>query len=288
MFGYITPVKDELKVCELETFKNYYCGLCFSIRNKFGNIPRLTLTYDSTFFAILLDGISSEKSTINKKSCLKHPLTKKNYILNNKALEYASEINIALVYFKLLDDINDDKSLKSYSFSKLLKPYYDKIENNTLKSTFEKNLDQLHILEKTNNYNSIDKISHPFSNLIGRIFADCPFVLNNDSNKLRNLLYDFGYSFAKWIYLMDAIEDLKEDIEENKFNPINKIYNPNNEPYEKIITKIKEPIDFSLINLSSNCSEIIKKLPFKKNKEIVNNVINLGLIEKYMNIFANL
>lgn len=288
MFGYITPVKDELKVCELETFKNYYCGLCFAIKSNFGNIPRLTLTYDSTFFAVLLDGISSEELTINKKNCLKHPLTIKNYVINNKALEYASEINIALVYFKFLDDLYDDKSIKSYSFSKLLKPYYHRIKNNTLKSTFKKNLEELHFLEQNKNFNSIDEISHPFSNLIGRILADCPFILNNDSNKLRNLLYDFGYSFAKWIYLMDAIEDLKDDIAENKFNPINKIYNSNNEPYEKIISKIKEPIDFSLISLSTNCSEIIKKLPFKRNKEIVNNVINLGLIEKYMNIFANL
>lgn len=288
MFGYIVPVTNELKVSDFEIFKSYYCGLCVSIKNKFGNIPRLGLNYDSTFFAVLFDGVNSDKTTINENLCLRHPLNKKNHIIKNSSLEYATDLNITLIYFKILDDIEDEKNIKSISLNKIIKPYYDKISNIKLKETFQSNLNTLHKLEKNNTLDSIDEISHPFSNLLGEVFRDCPFVINNDSKETRNLLYDFGYSFAKWIYLVDALEDLNEDMNKNRFNPIEKIYNKNSLEYKDLIKEIKEPMDFFLMTLASNCSAILKKLPIKRNKDIIDNIVNLGLIQKYMNIFANL
>ncbi|MEG0712521.1 MAG: DUF5685 family protein, partial [Niameybacter sp.] len=46
MFGYVTPLKQELKVRELEAFKAYYCGLCSHIKKNFGQLPRMVLNYD--------------------------------------------------------------------------------------------------------------------------------------------------------------------------------------------------------------------------------------------------
>ena len=52
MFGYIIPLKNELKVKDFDKFRTYYCSICYEIKNKFGNIPRLGLNYDTTFFCI--------------------------------------------------------------------------------------------------------------------------------------------------------------------------------------------------------------------------------------------
>ena len=87
---------------------------------------------------------------------------------------------------------------------------------------------------------------------------------------------------------MDALDDLKEDMENNKFNPIEKAYNNYSLNYCDLLNTIREKIDFNLMLLASNCSDIIKVLPFNKNKNIVDNVINLGLIDKYSNISSNL
>ena len=64
MFGYVTPLKGELKVKEYELFRAYYCGVCNSIKRDFGNIPRMTLNYDMTFLAILLDSLNKNKINI--------------------------------------------------------------------------------------------------------------------------------------------------------------------------------------------------------------------------------
>ena len=49
MFGYIVPLKQELRMRELAQYNAYYCGLCASIGARFGQTARLTLNYDSTF-----------------------------------------------------------------------------------------------------------------------------------------------------------------------------------------------------------------------------------------------
>ena len=74
MFGYIIPLKNELKVKDFDKFRTYYCSICSEIKNKFGNIPRLGLNYDTTFFSILLDGLSVENSKKFTFSCIRHPL----------------------------------------------------------------------------------------------------------------------------------------------------------------------------------------------------------------------
>ena len=70
MFGYITPCKMELKIKDYEKIKAYYCGLCRNIKYDFGNLPRITLNYDTTFLAIFLDAFSKDKEKYIKKNCI--------------------------------------------------------------------------------------------------------------------------------------------------------------------------------------------------------------------------
>lgn len=66
MFGYVFPCKMELKIKDYEKFKSYYCGLCLSLKNNFGNLPRLSLNYDMTFLSILLDDYNDDNSLQSK------------------------------------------------------------------------------------------------------------------------------------------------------------------------------------------------------------------------------
>ena len=90
MFGYVFPYKMELKIKDYEKFKAYYCGLCLSLKNNFGNLPRLSLNYDMTFLAILLDSLDKTKTHYNNHTCIVHPIKKRIFVVNNKALDYAA------------------------------------------------------------------------------------------------------------------------------------------------------------------------------------------------------
>ena len=130
MFGYVTPLKPELKIREYESFKSYYCGVCMHIKDGFGNIPRMSLNYDMTFLGLLLDGLHEEERSFKIQRCIAHPLKKKPMIVNNKALAYAAAMNVSLVYYKLLDDVADDRSMKSKVSSIILSPYKSKFNRN--------------------------------------------------------------------------------------------------------------------------------------------------------------
>lgn len=286
MFGYVMPLKDELKIREYEAFKSYYCGLCFHIKKHFGNLPRMILNYDMTFLAILLDGLSPKESLTAQKVCMTNPIKKKPVLLNNEALFYAAAMNVALVYFKILDDKHDEHSFKSKVLALGLLPYKNKFpaSMHILYTTIEENLNQLTALEEHKDFSSIDEIAHPFSLIVAHIFKDYPFEMIDDSPSLREHLFQFGYCLGKWIYIIDAADDLEEDLLKNKFNPLDFLYNKENLDFEILFPKIKDRISFTLLNCGASVKEHLDALPLQRNETILKNIISLGMMDKYSKV----
>ena len=288
MFGYVTPCKMEMKIKDFEKFKAYYCGLCHSIKNSYGNLPRFTINYDMTFLAILLDSLSENKCNFTKFNCLIHPLKKRVMISNNLALDYAAFCNTTLAYYKLMDDVYDNKTMKSKVFSIFLKNYLrkSKIEyNDVVKYTKEK-LSLLNTLEShpkdigIDEQLSIDELSHVFADLTGFILS---FYYKETSFKKD--LYWLGYNLGKWIYIIDAYDDLEKDIKSDSFNAINSLFNTEKSDFKSFSKCIKPRIDFILTTCAQQCLKYLNKLPLLKNEDILCNILELGLMEKMDKVF---
>jgi len=283
MFGYVTPCKMEMKIKDYEKFKAYYCGLCNSIKKNFGNLPRLTLNYDMTFLAILLDSLSENKYNFIKFKCLIHPLKKRIMINNNEALDYAAFCNITLAYYKLMDDVYDNKTIKSKVFSIFLKNYLSKSEkvyNEVIDYTKEKllllnTLEVCHEGIVIDEHLSIDELSHVFADLTGFIIS---FYYKEAD--FENDLYWLGYNLGKWIYIIDAYDDLEKDIKSNSFNAINSLLNTDKLDFKSFSKCIKPRIDFLLATCAEQCLKYLNRLPLIKNEDILYNILELGLMEK--------
>lgn len=288
MFGYVTPYKDELKVRQFDVFKSYYCGLCQHIKKDYGQLPRLTLNYDMTTLGLLLDGLSPHKTYMQRRICGTHPGKKKQMIINNEALSFTGAMNVALVYYKLLDDVQDDQNLKSKVLATALSPYKVKFpeEIKPILKMIEKNLSDLYALETSKNFKSLDEVSHPFSLIVANILQMYPYKLHEDSPELRAQLYDFGYALGKWIYLIDALDDLKKDMQHHKFNPIFTLYGYEEEPYETLLADVQENISFTLLNCGYTCQSIIRRLPLRRNRVILKNIVELGMMDQYTKVTA--
>ena len=120
MFGYIVIHKDELKVKDYNRYNSFYCGVCRSLRNNYGLPGQITLNYDMTFLAILLSGLYEDDTKTVMRHCIIHHV-KKHGEISNEYTDYAAAMNILLSYYKLKDNWNDDKSLKSNIGAGLLK-----------------------------------------------------------------------------------------------------------------------------------------------------------------------
>ena len=113
MFGYIRPLECELRVREQAEYRGTYCGLCKSIGIRYGQIERLTLSYDCAFLALVLaaltDGAAFKPGNCGPRVYRgKRPIAEPSAILN-----YATDVNILLAWFQATDDVQDEKSAKS-------------------------------------------------------------------------------------------------------------------------------------------------------------------------------
>ncbi len=280
MFGYVTPCKMELRMKDYEKFRSYYCGLCKSIKSNVGNLPRFTLNYDMTFLAVLLDSLSEGRTSYERQVCMAHPAKKKVVIVDNDAIKYAAYFNTILSYYKLMDNYADDGSLRSFLMKSVLEPYMRKYpeEMLTKKQEVERKLAGLSAMEASPAGRSIDEISHPFADLTG-------YILSEYCDEEAEELYWLGYNLGKWIYIIDAYDDLEKDMKEGKFNAIEAVLNKDKLGYGEFCGAVEERMDFLLTACARECLERLEALPLKKNEELLRNILQYGLMEKIDKVF---
>lgn len=263
MFGYVNVYKDLLRVCDYNIFRGYYCGLCKQLGNTFNQLTRFGLSYDMTFLAILISSLDEGKLDVKSQNCIAHPLSKRNVIHNDKGIMYSAEISIILTYLKFKDDWYDEKSLKSlagifYHFpnKKAIKKHKDKYK------MIQEYMNKLSLLEKENCSN-VDEVADCFGKILEIVF---------DKENCNRALAWLGYHIGRFIYITDAYNDIERDIK-------NKNYNPFVAKFGKELDKsqlneiVKNSLEFTL----SEVSNAYNLLDIKKNKELLDNIIYLGL-----------
>ena len=73
-------------------------------------------------------------------------------------------------------------------------------------------------------------------------------------------------------------------MDKQKFNPLNFLYNNNNMIYKELIESIKSRIEFTILNCGYSIKENLSKLDIKRNKDILYNIVELGLMDKYIKV----
>jgi hypothetical protein len=182
----------------------------------------------------------------------------------------------------LLDDFNDDKSIKAKIKSNFLQSYIktsDTEKTNQLEF-IEKRLKELDSLESKNDTTLLDELAHPFADLTAYIISNYAEDIN-----VKFDLYWLGYNLGKWIYIIDAFDDLEKDMASKKFNAIDASLNKTNLLYEDFKTKVENRIDVLLYDCARNCYEYFCNLPIEKNKLLIENILLFGLPEKMDIVF---
>ena len=269
MFGYVRINKMDLTFREFDYYKGYYCGLCKYLKENHGEVSRLSLNYDITFLIVILTALYKLDSDITYERCIANPLKKKMRIVN-EITEYAASMNILLSYYKLEDNLYDDNGIKdklAYELYKgKLKKAYGKYPQKA--EYIKPQLGNLRELEKQES-KSIDKVSNTFGNLMGEIFV---YKKDEYEQNLRNI----GFNLGKYIYILDAYEDLEEDNKKGRYNPFIDYIDKK----EELKNKVDRLISMSLGMATKN----IEQLNLEFNKSIIDNIIYSGVYLRYKSI----
>lgn len=284
MFGYITPDKQELKIWEFEVFRGYYCGVCKALAKQAGHAGRLCLSYDTAFLAVLLDSLKADAIRGKRKRCLVHPVNKRFMVEISPAVEFASDINILLAYYNLKDKWRDEKKIYGLIAPAIFKKGFRRVKRKypVLVSEVEKELSSLQKLEQKNT-GYMDEASEPFARLMQSVFS-----FAETDEKQKKALGWIGYNLGKWIYLLDAFDDLEDNIKSGAYNPLLVQFQYRREESIKDFKdRIRENTNFNLVYALSEMEKAFSLLDVKKNKSILDNIVYSGLLLKTHNVLMN-
>lgn len=265
MFGYVTAHHEELKIKDYNLYRSCYCGLCRTLKARHGIFAPLTLSYDMTFVVLLLSALYEDPFQEGSSRCIVHP-AKKHPTRINKWSEYAADMTVLLAYHNMMDDWQDDKDLSHLAAAKALEHAYKKVSaryprqaaavRDYLKKTAES--------EKRGD-TDLDLVSGFTGECLGILFAV-------EDDIWKEPLYKTGFFLGKFIYLMDAVDDLEQDIKKGNYNPLIEL--SQRKDFEAYIEN-------TLIMMMAECSKNFELLPIVQYTDILRNILYSGVWSKY-------
>lgn len=276
MFGYVVPLKCELKIKEFDTYKAMYCSLCYELQKRFGYFSKVFLNYDFVFLTMLGISISDKRIEFCSRFCNTN-LLKKCRVASDSDIQTLSAAALCVsTYYKLKDDVEDERFLKKMAAAFALptaKRAYKKASAlfPDMAQAVGRYFSQQLAAEKAQDVR-IDSAADNTALALAAIFELIAY-----SDDERRILSRLGYLIGRFVYLADCADDLADDIKKKRFNPLI----PRFEIKESSDTeKISDALEYMRGQLLLTIAEIedcYNLLTPKQFKEILDNTVYLGL-----------
>ncbi|MGI6031441.1 MAG: DUF5685 family protein [Eubacteriales bacterium] len=287
LFGYVTPYKGELKVREFEEYRGVYCGLCKTIGKQYGQLPRMFLSYDYVFLSLLLQAAGqNQDNELKPCRCMLHPTQKRLICCQNNSLLYVSGVSVLLLYHKAQDNIQDGKWHKRLLYRGLrllLTPAYRKAKkaHPQVEEAVLHSIERLNQVERARSDN-MDEAADTFAELMEAVVTS-----GLEEGTQRRVAGELARHLGRWIYLMDALTDLEEDVEQGSYNPL--FYRFAYQEQEGVAAfrqRIASTVDFTLVQSLSSMLMAWQLLPHCRLSGILENIICLGLRAKQQELIG--
>ena len=271
MFGYVIPYDKTLPEAAKNEYKADYCGLCRCLGKRYGFPARFLVSYDITFLYALLAAAAPVQP---QKACFcpANPFCKKKCRQADKNMEFAADVCVCVSIWKLRDTVLDAKGWKRLGARLLLLLLRRKgrraeqrlPEFSRLTSA---QMDNLHALEQEN-CPSIDRVADTFATLL----QGC--AQGTEDKRTQRILSQLLYHTGRYLYLIDALDDLSDDVREHNYNPLQFRYClENGQLRETDKTELLESIDCS-IGMAAAALEL---LDCQSHRALLENIIYYGM-----------
>lgn len=272
MFGFVRIDKNEMKIKDFDAYKAVYCSLCKCLSKEYGPFAGFLLNYDLTFLVVFSIAVSDKPPCFTKGRCRYNPLKSCKYCkASDDVMSKSAALLVLMTYYKLLDNINDSCWFKAF-LCKMLRPFVGMWRNKAKKKYPDYDSMFSNYLRKQLECESlgadVDLSAEPTALLLKDVFASLA-----DGEKSLPAFEQFGYHLGKWIYLMDAANDIDDDIKNKSFNPIyNKLHLSKTESAKYCDEILSQSV--YLLTCAYNLIDI------KNMKSVLDNIILLGLTKK--------
>lgn len=263
MFGLVMANVKELTKLQQQRYGAVYCGICRRIRENASQKARLGLQYDMAFLALLLMSLYEPEETSGDRACMLHPIKPRAWV-DNEYIRYGADMNVALAYYKAMDDYTDDGSLIAKQKAALFAQSLPQIRKRWPRQcqAIERCIHQLRELEDAGCSNP-DEPARCFGELMAQLL-----IYREDL--WQETLYETGMHLGRFIYLADAALDYTRDKRKKRYNPYLAMGQRQPEQWEKY-----------LVMAMGGCTRAYEKLPLVQDKEILDNILYSGVWVEY-------
>lgn len=269
MTGYLNPhLKNASKEAKKE-YRTFYCSLCHVLKHNFGISGICNLSYELTFFLILLYSLNEEKEDTFNGCCSVTPF------LNVKYLDYfsdefvlASEISILINKYEADDDVIDGNKIFSRIKASILSKKVLSIEKKSFINDISNALRIFYSCEKSKEV-SFNQVLNAAGDIVESFIKPLTDALSVNNTIIFN---DISNSIGKWIYLIDALDDYDKDLANGEFNPftLDDSIKPN-----IILKELEQAIRIS-----------ISKLSVKHYKDLIKHIVDYAIPKSRNNVLS--
>lgn len=268
MFGYVRPVLDRLDEEQRDAYQSAYCGLCHALGDRHGWLARFTLQYDFTFLAILL-AAGEKEDRLSCRRCPAHLLRGSRACLYGEQMAVVADQSMILTYHKLSDDVLDHNMVTGlpYRFLRwIFRKAYSRAAS--AQQLFDQQVREgLALLRQMEAEQSaqLDRVADAFARILAAASASC-----SAGSSMERILWELFYHLGRWIYLIDAWDDLDEDRKNGRYNPLNTRFQGHAQE-ERSYLEATLTHSVRLARAAANLMELGNWMP------VVENILYLGL-----------
>ncbi|MCI8633559.1 MAG: hypothetical protein HFE64_08805 [Lachnospiraceae bacterium] len=258
MFGYVIANMEKLSAEQQAHYKGCYCGLCHELARRYGRLSRLILSYDMVFLILVRSAAAKLTAAMEQERCVAHP-QKPHYFWTNAETQYAADMSVLLAYYQAEDDWQDDQKVMALGQRRMLRKAFLQVQQAypEIGESVRKSLAALSELEKSGRLDP-DTAALCFGQVMAVIFA---------GPEKNAALSEIGLRMGKWIYIMDACLDRKEDLKKERYNPLPAL------PVAQFET---------ILNcLMADCVKAVREAELEKEWPILENILYSGVWTRF-------
>ena len=264
MFGFVMANLPELTKEQKQRYTAVYCGICRRIREQASSAARLALSYDMAFLALLLMSLYEPEENRGTKACRLHPVRPRPWT-DCHVIRYCADMNVALAYYKCMDDYRDEGKTSARLAADRLAPALPRIREQYPRQceAMEACIRALSDLENA----GCDNPDQP-ANCFGQLMAQ---LLVWQEDLWAPALREMGMALGRFIYLADAAVDYKKDLRKNRYNPFIAMGTGEN----------KAQWEQYLVLAMGRCTDYYERLPLVQDKGLLDNILYSGIWVEY-------
>ena len=214
------------------------------------------------FLALLLMSLYEPEETAGNRACHLHPVKPRPWV-DNEYIRYAADMNVALAYYKALDDYEDEKKLSAKLLARVFRCPQLSERYGRQCAAIANCIARLSQLEK----DGCDNPDEP-AGCFGGLMAE---LLVYREDMWAPTLRQIGMALGRFIYLADAAVDYRRDKKKGLYNPF----------LAMGMEESWEQWEQYLVLAMGRCTDYYERLPLVQDKKLLDNILYSGVWVEY-------